>query len=426
MTAASALVLAMAGCARAPRLEAPEVPASPPARPGVYADLNPRWSHDGQRIAFLRATPDRCLQLYVADADLQRPLALLEPEELCPDRPYSSSLRRYASPDTLAWSPDDRQIAFARIEWFFFGDGEKLPGTGLWAFDTQSGRVTPLALHPERYLNAFYYYHTPQWSPDGRSLAFIGEGTNGQRVLMVRPLQAQQAKEVVPRFDNYEDSDWPAWQPLTPADRAMRRPPALAYRQGVQRAPTLLPTETIRRIRPGSSEDAQTGTLWRMTAKRYAALLSPRKAGDETIVPRTGHLVWSPDGEWLAFTLTPDANDYARYELWVVRQDGTGAHRASPADGRGYFAPVWIGNDRLGALSPLGSRYEVVVVNLPTRTARTLGRIDSADCDWSPDRSHIVFAGPPTSPPEGRNVPTTLRLFATGLRTAPTRAVARR
>ncbi len=176
----------LAGCRHPKPPGALDVPPGLPAPPGVYTDINPRWSHDGKRIAFLRATPDRRLQLALADAGLSHPRALLEAELVCPDRPYSPGLRRYASPDTLAWSPDDRRIAFARPEWFTFEDGERLPGTGLWALNLTTGRVTPLALHPKRYLSVFYYYHAPQWSPDGRYLAFAGEGINGQRVIFVR------------------------------------------------------------------------------------------------------------------------------------------------------------------------------------------------------------------------------------------------
>ncbi len=383
------------------------------APPGVYVDVNPRWSHDGRQIAFLRATPDRNLQLYVTGGALARPLALLEAELLCPDRPYSSSLQSYASPDTLAWSPDDAQIAFARIEWFTFEGGERLPGTGLWALKLSTGRVTPLALHPARYLSGFYYYHTPQWSPDGRYLAFVGEGINGQRALFLRPLRAQKAQDVNPLFDNFEDSDWLAWEPLVFAHSGH---PALVYRRGIRRTFSIAPTETLRRLLPGDAADQATGEMWRLTARDYARLLPLTRESEGAVTPRTAHLVWSPDGRWLAFTLTPDANNFTRYELWIVKEDGTGARRVSPADGRGYFAPVWIDAGHLGALSPRGKRFDVMTVDIRTRKTRALGTIESADCDWSPDRSRIIYAGPPTDAQPDSSRPTTLRLFKTGIR----------
>jgi dipeptidyl aminopeptidase/acylaminoacyl peptidase len=376
----------------------------------------------------------------VVDEDLDRSLPQLEDELLCPDRPYDPDLRRYCSPDTLAWSPDDRQIAFERIEWFTFEDGQRLPGTALWALDTYSGRVTPLALHPSHYLSLFYYFHAPQWSPDGRYLAFVGEGINGQRVIFVRPLAAQRAIEVVPRFDNYAQSDWPTWQPFPAGGHAGRHRPALYLRQGIVHPLAGAATDTLRRIVPGSA-GAGSGEVWRIRDRDYARLIAPSHPR-AMVTPRIGHPAWSADGRRLAITLTPDANDYNRYEIWVMNADGSDAHRVSPqgisagggrtgrdsTGGRstgegGYLAPVWIDAHRLGALSPEGSHYAVVTLDLDTRTVRRLGTIPTADCDWSPDRTRIVYALP-----EGamgsRDQPTTLRLFRThlGLRRIETAA----
>jgi dipeptidyl aminopeptidase/acylaminoacyl peptidase len=377
-------------------------------RQGVYADVNPRWSHDGKRIAFMRATTDRHLQLYVVDEDLDRPLSQTGSALLCPDRPYDSDLRRYCSPDTLTWSPDDRQIAFEQIEWFTFEDGQRLPGTGLWSLDTYSRKVMPLALHPEHYLGLFYYFHAPQWSPDGRYLAFVGEGINGQRTIYVRPLAAMAVRKVLPRFDNYEDSDWPVWRPF-PAGSAIRgRQPTLVFRQGIDHPTAGSDTETLRRIVPGG-EAGTARELWRLRDRDYAHLLS---LPPDVVLPRTGHLSWSPDGRQVAFTLTPDANDYDRYEVWVMNFDGSAARRVSPHDGRGYIAPVWIDDNHLGALSPETGEYRVVALDLNTRHARRIGMIPSADCDWSPDRTRIVYALPGGTSESG-NSPTTLRLFAT-------------
>jgi dipeptidyl aminopeptidase/acylaminoacyl peptidase len=381
-------------------------------RPGIYADVNPRWSHDGKRIAFLRTTTDRHLQLYVADEDLERPLAQLEKELLCPDRPYDSDLRRYASPDTLTWSPNDREIAFERIEWFTFEDGQRLPGTGIWSLNTYSGRVTPLALHPAHYLNLLYYYHTPQWSPDGRYLAFVGEGINGQRTIFVRPIAAMPARKVVPRFDTYEDSDWPVWRPGATRRTMGLRQPVLAFRQGIRHPLAGSDTETLRRLMPGAATGAS-DELWRIRNRDYARSLFPHTP-DISVTPRAAHLTWSPDGQRLAYTLTPDANAYDRYEIWVTNADGSRPHRISARNGRGYLAPVWLDASHIGALSPRNRRYDVLMIDLVSGTTVRLGTIPSADCDWSPDRTRIVYSLPQGSQQAG-NTPTSLRLFATGI-----------
>ena len=407
-------VFFLAGCARPALPGSEDVPPGLPPAASEYQDVNPRWSHDGSRIAFLRQTPDRSMQLFVADARLAKSTPLLEPELLCPDRGYRSSRQNYASGDTLAWSPDDRQLAFERTDWFVFDDGERLPGTGLWSLELRSGRVAPLVLHPLRYESRFYYYHTPAWSPDGRYFAFVGEGINGQRVIGVRPLAVQSgprgastrsasfAADVVPRFDSYEDSDWPVWGKE-----------GFWYRQSLRRTFSVLPTETWRCLRPGRAQAKTGGEQWRLEPKAYAR--ERERDAAEQAVPRVGQPVWSPDGNALAFTVTPDANDWTRYELWVwERRTGT-AHRGSPNDGRGYFAPVWIDGERLGALSPQGKRFAVVMIATQNSTAQNLGTIASADCDWSPDRSRIVYVGPPATPDsDDSELATTLRLFSTG------------
>ncbi|HZT41666.1 MAG TPA: hypothetical protein VFA07_05735 [Chthonomonadaceae bacterium] len=404
--AAFALALLLAGCARPPLPGTDEVPAGLPTHSGIYADVGPRWSHDGRHIAFLRVRPDRTLQLFLADAGLSRPLALLEPDLVEPDRGYSPGRERYTSPDTLAWSPHDRQIAFERAEEFTFDNGDHLFGTGLWSLDLPSGRVFPLALHPKDYFEPFYYYRAPHWSPDGRYLAFLGEGIHGERCLLIHPLAGQKPQEVTAHFDNYEESDWPAWEPP-----AVGGPESLVYRQTIRRTPAVPSTETLRRICPGSADGTATGEILRVTAQDYARQL-PAQETSQTVVPRVGHLAWSPNGRWLAFTLTPDGNNFGRYELWIVNNAGQGARRVSPRDRRGYFAPVWLDSGHLGALSPQGGRFDVVSVDIAARTARVLGVLPTADCDWSPDRTRIVYALPfADSPPDSRTA-TTLRILA--------------
>lgn len=414
------------GCGRTARPGSASVPADVHNVPGVYTDVNPRWSHDGTRIAYLRETPDRRMQLFLADGDLQRTQALLEPELLNPDRPYGSAHRRYTDPDTLAWSPDDRQIAFSRIDWFLFEDGERLPGTGLWVLDIYSGRVRPLALHPARYRSLFYYYHTPGWSPDGRYLTLVGESLYGERVVFFRPLAALRAYEVVPRFDAYTDSDWPVWRPQVGTDpvrsassRGFAAAAArgatgqvFACRQRIQRAPGIPPTETIRLVRPGNPGAAGGGEIWRITARTLAASVPAGVAAGAPVVPRLGHLAWSPDGERLAFSLTPDANDWRRYSVWILNADERQARPLLPRR-PGLFAPVWIDSMRIGALAPHGEGFEVVVADLRTGASRTIAEIPTSDCDWSPDRSKIVYAIPRTDRRSGATTLRILRILAT-------------
>ena len=411
----------LSGCNFAPKPGVADLPPLPSAKPGVYTDINPRWSNDGGRIAFLRSTPDRRLQLFVTDDDLDQATALLEPELVSPDRQYDPRLSRYASPNTLAWSPDDRRIAFERAEWFQFEDGQRLPGTGIWAFDLRSGRVAALALHPKRYTNLYYYYHTPSWSPDGSYVAFVAEGVNGQHALGLRCTGVEMPKEVAPRFDNYASSDWPSWRPDLTAAREAKgvepERPVLTYCQAIFRTPNIRTTAALRAIQPGSATQAQCRELWRITPAQYAATDAVRQRSNprDMVEPRAAQPAWSRDGQRVACTLTPDPNDLSRYEVWVVNSDNSGAKRVSPLDERGYIAPVWIDERRLGALSPNQDRFDVVTIDIVKGTVRRIGTIDTADCDWSPDRRQIVYAPAPSGRVNSPDDPTTLRILDTHL-----------
>jgi dipeptidyl aminopeptidase/acylaminoacyl peptidase len=400
---ASALSLgsALIGCGkkRAPGFW--ETPPLPDYEAGLFCDVNPKWAHDGKRIAFLRATPDRKHQLCVLEIATRTIQPLFKPELVYPDRPFHPGQDRYISPDTIAWSPDDARIAFPRAEWLEFPNGERLPGTGLWMAHLRSLRVSPLALHKKTTIGSYPFYRFPQWSPDGRRLAFVGEGIYGQRSIFLRALSVQNAFDVAPRPDAFLDSDWPVWEPSTRAKDL----PALTHRQRIQRVAGAPPTETLRRIRPGSQDAADSGEFWRIGPEW--------KDGIPNAVWRIGHLAWSPDGEWLAFTLTPDANALSLYAIWVVRRDGGDARRISPQDGQGYLAPVWIQSQRVGALSPQKMAYQVVILERERERKTILGEIETADCDWSPDRRSIAYATRPTRrPPE---TTTTMRFFETGI-----------
>ena len=428
-----ATLLASSGCGKKKAPIYPDVPPLQQQSAGVYRDINPRWSHDGSRIAFLRSTPNRKLQLFISDRELERPIAMLDAELVSPDRPYASQATRYCSPDSIAWSPDDRLIAFERIEWFTYEDGDRLPGTGLWAYDTITGDTRPLATHTSHYTSFFYYYHTPTWSPDGRYLAFVGEGVNGQRRIFVHAMKGQAQIFPSSRFDYYDDSDWPSWRVIRPdalidnddfLDPGVAGiPNVLSFRQGVRRTPMAPPAELIRTLSPGTPDADTCRKVTRVTATAYTQISGDPLPANVHVSPRIGSISWSPDSRRLVYTLTPSAHEPGRYQVWVSDADGSGARRLSPLDGLGYLAPVWIDNRRVGALSPSGDHYNVVTLDAPdTDSAQgpinvhLLGRIDTADCDWSPDRTRIVYVTSTKYRSPDAEDPTGLQIFHTGLR----------
>jgi Tol biopolymer transport system component len=112
---------------------------------------DPAWSPDGTQIAYVRGA--RSPAVFVANADGLRE-------------------RRVAEGATPAWSPDGSRLVVSR----------RAPGgADLWVIDAATGKERRLARteKPER---------EPEWSPDGRTIAFVRtEVRGGDEIYTVRP-----------------------------------------------------------------------------------------------------------------------------------------------------------------------------------------------------------------------------------------------
>jgi len=395
-----------------------DVPPGVALKPGVFEDVAPRWSHDGRRIAFLRHTTDRKYQLCIASADLHRVTPLLEPQYVSPDRPFRTSRIGYRSPDGLAWSPDDRVIVFPQVEWMTFPDGEKLPGMGLWSYDTVSRKAAPLAIHPKEYKGSLYFYRSPAWSPDGRHIAFVGEGLHGETALFVVPSSGRKAEIEIPRYDSFQDSGWPAWSPDG------RK---LAFRQGILRGYTADAVETIRVIEPGGTEG---GRIWATTPDRYTDLAWRQAHGaaagsrdDEgRAAPKVSGIAWSPDGSRVAFTVSRDPAKPLTAAIWILdgRQPGSVPRALTggdPSNRTRCTALVWIDSTTLGAVELKEGGSSVRAVSLAVEPGAgaepvitTLAELPSADLDWSADGRRIACAGGANTNPAAAPL-TTLRVI---------------
>jgi TolB protein len=124
-------------------------------------EVSPRWSPDGQEIAYIRPDDDNVqVWLMAADGTHQRPLTHLRKGQLWGSTVMSS----------LDWSPDGRQIVFAA-----FRPG-KAGTTQLYLADARTGAAKLLL---RTYLGVASGVDGPVWSPDGRWIAFTSLTRHG-------------------------------------------------------------------------------------------------------------------------------------------------------------------------------------------------------------------------------------------------------
>ncbi|TML64596.1 MAG: hypothetical protein E6G22_04085 [Actinobacteria bacterium] len=102
-------------------------------------------------------------------------------------------------------------------------------------------------------------------------------------------------------------------------------------------------------------------------------------------------LEWSPNGRWIAYTISKD-DPLIHDELWVVRPNGTSRHRvARDVSDLGGFA--WSPDGRRLAFA-VGYGNEVAVTGLDGRRRRlAFSRLDVTNLTWLPDRHLVLQSG---------------------------------
>lgn len=217
-------------------------------RPG--RELQPAWSPDGSRIAFVAEGDDGESRIHVMAADGTDVSRLTDgPSDWYP-----------------AWAPDGSAIAFSSLQ-----DGS----SAIVSLSIADGAVATLADQPG-------YEAQPSWSPDGRQLAFVSDYAFYDFVSDIYTIQADGSGQTrrtnsSPSASNFHYYLHPTWSPdgsmiafvlgEGPAGAALRFSVALMSSDGV----------FLKRLAPA-------GTI------AWQELLDP------------GSLAWAPDGRGIAYT----------------------------------------------------------------------------------------------------------------------------
>lgn len=287
---------------------------------------------------------------YLASRSGARDLVLLDTH-----RQISVNLTRTGRVDPIIrphWSPDGRALAYAS-------------GFDLYVIDIASGRTQQLTAGMG--LVSFL-----TWSPDSDALAFIAQDGPVQSVYSVR---LNEAAEPLRLSDGRTTAYSPSWSP-DGAHIAFVEP-----RGGVWLV------------------DLRRGTQGQLTADS----LIVDEIGIDGSIPFAQLLVWSPDGEQIAFSAQDTGGQY----LYLIDADGERIRRLSNF-GREDGWPVWSPDgERVAFVSGRGNNKHIHIHDLNTAHIEqiTLGALP----DWSSNGAALAF----TRQIGGQQTVHTLR-FSTG------------
>ena len=163
--------------------------------------VEPRWSPQGGRIAFVSTAYKGRFHVYVTEVTpdgLPGPVQrITEDRDSGLPRYYYSRYDHYLSP---TWSPDGRELILVSNRGRIWGTG------GIWRMEAEAGASMREIHYEETTWSA-----RPDWSPDGRRIAYSSYLGRQWHQLWVMP---DEGGEVFPMTYGEFDAGAPRWSPL--------------------------------------------------------------------------------------------------------------------------------------------------------------------------------------------------------------------
>lgn len=301
-------------------------------------DTNPAWSPTGGRIAFLRYSADRMADVFVTAALPGG--AEKRVESVAADAPW-----RYRGVTNLAWTPDGKWLAVARLH------SSAGPG-GIWLLEVDGQQRRQLTTSPVQREGSFGDSN-PAFSQDGRRLAFVRDATLGSSAVYVLPLTpeltpAGSPVKVAgdPRF-SILGLEWASDdQGLVFSSGGHLGQSRLYYlpltgTSGRSGAPVLLPygeqatTISIRGGRQVFAAQQRDTTFWMLNLAHPEGGPEELRLASSTFDEHTPD--FSPDGTRLGFASTRSGAE----EIWIAQADGSNPRQMTFMGGPLCANPQW-------------------------------------------------------------------------------------
>jgi Tol biopolymer transport system component/serine/threonine protein kinase len=375
-------------------------------------DRDPSFSPDGRRLAFWRQANSGVYELCV------QPLT----RDLRPDgEPKIVTDRRYPLVDAVAWTADGRELVYSagapNFLWRVTASGRQaarrlsypaqahqpaiarttprltypwqVNSTNLWRLNVHTGERKPLISSASSVWGLNIH---PQYSPDGRKIAFDSDRT-GDREVWTCDADGSNCHQLT-KFEGPVGGS-PRWSPdgrwIAMDSRASGNPEIylMAADGGV---PRRLTNTSYNDVIPSWSHDGRWIYFASDRSGRYEVWKLPRDGGEAIQVTRAGGYVAfeTPDGKYLYYTKSSSHGPQPLFrapagggeEVQVL--PGIGSWDVLCVTSKGvYFAPPGPGPDTIQFLDAASGKVS---------TLATLSRPLSIGLAVSPDNAYVVWS----------------------------------